>query len=77
MKWVPIRWGNEQYEWIQTASGRWSMLGHEAEVFYTARGWGVMVNGKFLSYYRTRKKAMEAAIGYLAYEKRKKEAEVS
>jgi hypothetical protein len=34
-----------------------------------------MVNGKFLSYYPTRKKAMEAAIGYLAYEKRKKEAE--
>jgi hypothetical protein len=51
------------------------MLGHEAEVFHTARGWGATVNGKFLSYYRTRKKAMEAAIGYLAHQRRMKEAE--
>jgi hypothetical protein len=75
MKWTAIQWGSELYEWVMVTSGHWSLIGHDAVVFSTTRGWGVMVQGKFLSYYPTRKKAMEAAIGYLAYERRKKEAE--
>ena len=75
MKWTAIQWGSELYEWVMITSGHWSLIGHDVVVFSTARGWGAMVNGKFLSYYPTRKKAMEAAIGYLAHQRRMKEAE--
>ena len=68
MKWEAMRWGSERFEWVQLSPGRWGLVGHKAEIFFhNKRGWGAMVDGSFLAYYSSRKRAMEAVIGFLAY----------
>jgi hypothetical protein len=50
-------------------------VGHKAEVFFhDKRGWGAMVDGSFLAYYSSRRRAMEAVIGFLNYEQKLREA---
>jgi len=73
MKLVPMQWGNERFEWLQVRRGCWSLIGHNAEVFATSRGWGASVGHRFLGYYRHRNKAMEAVVSYIAYEKKLRE----
>ena len=73
MKWVPMQWGGEKFEWIQLSRGRWGLVGHQAEVFSTGRGWGASVGHHFLGYYPRRNKAMEAVVSYIAYQKKLRE----
>ena len=73
MKWIPMRWGNEQYEWLQVRRGWWSLVGHQAEVFSTGRGWGASVGHHFLGYSPNRNRAMEAVVSYIAYQKKLRE----
>jgi len=70
MQWIPMQWGAERFEWVKFAKGRWSLIGHEAKVFSTSRGWGAIVGEHFLGYYGHYRKAMEAVVSYIAYEKR-------
>jgi hypothetical protein len=75
MKWEAMRWGSERFEWVQLSPGRWGLVGHKAEVFFhDKRGWGALVDGSFLAYYSSRKRAMEAVIGFLNYEQKLREA---
>ena len=75
MKWEAMRWGSKRFEWVQLSPGRWGLVGHKAEIFFhDKRGWGALVDGSFLAYYSSRKRAMEAVIGFLAYEQKPREA---